>query len=539
MKYIQYFVICLLFPYASIAQDTTKKTIEITSSFKPVLRNTEKITFQATPPSPDTIRPRLEYSIPSQNVIPKLTPVSLKPLTVAMDTTDNWVNHSFIKAGFGNLRTPFLQAGLSLPSGKKRFNILADHISSSGKIPNQDYGETNVKGHFSSTINNTFLLDVHAGFGQDKYYLFGYDRNKFSFKREDLKRSFSTIEAGASLRNDIPTEFGITYNPQLNITVFNDNHQNSESNLYIKAPVEKFIGKSFGLRLGVEADITRYSQDKAQAITNNLFQIPVSLKLRTPNLQFQAGLIPAWDNSAFKLLPDMELNVPIVGNKWIVMAGWQSSFQKGDYRDLAAQNPYLSIPTELRNLRTVDRFVGIKGSLPNHITYSAKIGYVELHNKPLFVNDTISGKNFDIVFEKLLKALQLQAEIGYIKAESFSATARFNWYKFNAQKTTDRPWGLVPLEFSTRLRWNLLKDLTLTSDLFLWDGPLYVYRNTGISGRSPGAIDLNAGLEFRVTKRIFVWSQFNNIFNSGYQRWNQYNNYGFNMLIGGIFRFNQ
>ena len=139
----------------------------------------------------------------------------------------------------------------------------------------------------------------------------------------------------------------------------------------------------------------------------------------------------------------------------------------------------------------------------------------------------------------MLKALQFQTEIGYIKAEKFSATARFNWYQFNSQKTADNPWGLVPLEFSTRLRWNLFKDLIVTSDLFLWDGPLYFYRNTSISGRSPGAVDLNAGLEFRVTKRIFVWSQFNNIFNSGYQRWNQYNNYGFNMLIGGIFRFNQ
>lgn len=539
MKRLLYIPLFCLLSVMALAQDTTKKTIEITSSFKPVLRSAEKINFQATPPPPDTTRPKLQYFIPAQNMIPQLTPVSLKPVAVSMDTSASWVNHSFIKAGFGNLRTPFLQAGLSIPSGKTRFNVLADHISSSGKIEHQDYAETNVKGHLSSLINHKMLLDVHAGFGQDKYYLYGYDQNKFNYKREELKQAFSTIEAGASLRNDIPTEFGITYHPQVNVAVFSDNRQNSESNLIIRTPIEKFIGKSFGLKLGIEADITRYTRNQQSGISNNLFQIPISLRLRTPNLQFNAGVAPSWDNGNFKLLPDIQLSVPVSGDKLILQGGWLSYFNKGDYRHLAAQNPYLTTPSILRNQRVVERFAGLKGSVLDHFTYGLKMGYVEFHNKPLFVNDTISGKNFDIIFEQLIKSLQFQAEIGYIQAEHFSATARVNWYTFNAQKTTTGPWGLIPLEVTTRLRWNVLKDLTLTSDLFLWQGPQYINRKTGVTGRLDGAADLSAGLEFRVTKRVFVWSQFNNIFNSTYQRWNQYNHYGFNMLIGGIFRFNQ
>ena len=49
------------------AQDTTKrKTIEITSSFKPVLREAVKINFNAAPPAVDTSKPRLSYNIPAQ-----------------------------------------------------------------------------------------------------------------------------------------------------------------------------------------------------------------------------------------------------------------------------------------------------------------------------------------------------------------------------------------------------------------------------------------------------------------------------------------
>lgn len=532
-------VICFALSIHTMAQDTTKKTIEITSSFKPVLRSAEKIDFQATPPPPDTTRPKFQYSIPAQNVIPQLTPVALKPLTVALDTSAKWINHSFIKAGFGNLKTPYLRAGLSVPTGKSRFNVMANHISSSGKIQNQDYGETNVVGQLSSTLDKRLLLDIHAGFAQDKYYLFGYEQNLFKYKREDLKQAFSTIEAGASIRNDIPTEFGITYNPQVNVAVFSDNHQNSESNLVVKVPIEKYIGKSFGLNVGVEADITRFTRSQLNSITNNLVQIPVSIRLRTPDLQFNAGVIPSWDNSAFTLLPNVEVSVPISGDKWILQGGWLSYYQKEDYRHLAQQNPFLSTPSILRNQRTVERYAGFKGTILEHITYSGKVGYVEYYNKPLFVNDTISGKQFDVIYEEQLKALQFQAEIGYLKAESFSISSRVNAYTFNGQKTTASPWGVVPVEFTTRLRWNVLKDLTLTSDLFMWQGPLYVNRKTGVSGRLNSAADLSAGLEFKVTKRVLVWSQFNNIFNTAYQRWNQYHNYGFNMLMGGIFRFNQ
>ena len=54
-----------------------------------------------------------------------------------------------------------------------------------------------------------------------------------------------------------------------------------------------------------------------------------------------------------------------------------------------------------------------------------------------------------------------------------------------------------------------------------------------------GALDLNAGVEFRITKNLNLWAQFNNIMNKSYQRWNQYPSYGFNFLGGIIFAFDQ
>ena len=55
--------------FSASAQDTTKKkSIDITSTFKPVLREASKINFNAAPPTADTSATKLSYNIPGQQL---------------------------------------------------------------------------------------------------------------------------------------------------------------------------------------------------------------------------------------------------------------------------------------------------------------------------------------------------------------------------------------------------------------------------------------------------------------------------------------
>ena len=67
-----------------------RQTIDITSSFKPVLRESAKLPFAPTPPRPDTTPPRLSYSIPVSNVIPPLSAFSIRPVERAVDSASSW-----------------------------------------------------------------------------------------------------------------------------------------------------------------------------------------------------------------------------------------------------------------------------------------------------------------------------------------------------------------------------------------------------------------------------------------------------------------
>ena len=117
-------------------KDTTGKGggVTIVSSFKPVLREAAKINFNAAPPAPDTSKPRLNYTIPNQNLVLGYQPGSLKPLALAVDSAVKFDNSSYIKAGFGSLRTPFVQAGITLGDGETAgLNIYAKHLASESK----------------------------------------------------------------------------------------------------------------------------------------------------------------------------------------------------------------------------------------------------------------------------------------------------------------------------------------------------------------------------------------------------------------------
>jgi hypothetical protein len=120
----------------------------------------------------------------------------------------------------------------------------------------------------------------------------------------------------------------------------------------------------------------------------------------------------------------------------------------------------------------------------------------------------------------------------------FSLKAGFSLNDYMNLKDNAKAYGLAPVELNAAMRVQVLKDLYLTSDLFAWNGVQYRKTN-GDNGELNGAFDLNAGLDFQITKNLKVWSQFNNIFNRKYQRWNQYPVYGFNFVAGIIFAFDQ
>jgi len=146
------------------------------------------------------------------------------------------------------------------------------------------------------------------------------------------------------------------------------------------------------------------------------------------------------------------------------------------------------------------------------------------------------GKSFDVLFEPEMQGIRLHGEVGYTVQERFSFIAAATYTQYNSLSVNAKPWGLLPLEVTGSLKWKLLKDLQLKADVFVWDGNQY--RDSSLQSRKANPVaDLNVGLEFAVMPRLNLWLQMNNLLNNTYQRWNQYQVLGFNVLGGVVYSF--
>lgn len=556
MKYIITLIILVLATHSSFAQRTKNKqqskqeqspsdtalpprTVVVTSQFTPVLKQTSKINFSAATPLPDSIRPALEYNIPVQNLSFSYQSPALKAMAENIDSSVQWNNTSFLKAGYGNYTTPYLQAGLAFGDGVASVvNINGKYTSSNGSLPYQNYSKLHLEGlGIFSTADNKNEWNGNVFFDNSTQYLYGFQPDTLKFAKDDLKQSFTDFGGKISLRNKAENSFGINYNPSVALDIFGDNHSGKENTFMFDLPVSKSIIETLDFNVGLHGSVSGYKTDVAD-INNTIYYIDPSVTFKKENLKITAGFTPSWSNSEFHLLPNFMADIKINEEKFILQAGWIGYYNKTTYQSLANFNPFIQQPTVLNNALVKEQYAGFKGSAGDHFTYNARVSFLKINNQPLFVNDSVTGRAFAVVYEPSLNDVRIHGELGYTVGEQFSLLAGVNFNQYSNFEVNEKAYGLIPVEFTGAVRYQLLRDLLLKADVFSWRSIPYRTKDLQAKRLDP-AFDLNAGAEFSFLPQWKAWLQFNNVFNNTYQRWNQYPVLGFNMLLGVVYSFAQ
>ena len=521
-------------------KDTTGKkkatTIDITSSHKPVLRNAVKINFSASHLAADTTVPALTYTIPAQNLFYAYQPVPLRPLALEQDTNLNLGIRNYVKAGYGNFSTPYVDAGFSFGDGKKFLaNVYANYISSKGKLLYQDYSRLHIKaaGSYFLPKNEVYAsVDIRM----HENFLYGYDTALYKYTRKDVRQQFQDFAVKAGIRNTITGEYGINYNPSLLVSNFTNVNKLVETSALLSVPVEKQFGEVFTFKVEGRADITAYSTKDVFPnikLNNNVFSVAPALVFSTPRLSIHGGLVPTWDNGKFVWLPNVYAEAQIADNVFAFQAGWIGRITKNTYRNLSAINPYLKTITAQLNTKEVEYYGGIKATLGKHFNFNAKAGLVTYTNLPFFINDTATdGKAFVISNETGVRNLRVHGDISYIQQDKFSVTAGLTFNGYTGMKRNAKAWNTIPMEFTSALRWWAFKQVLLKADFYAFGGGHYLDKGNVSRVFGPGS-DFSAGIEFRISRMFAAWLDVNNIFNTKYQRWHNYEVYGLN-LLGGV-----
>jgi hypothetical protein len=525
---------------ANLSDTSNPKEVVITSAFKPTLKNAAKINFTAAAAVVDTNKLTVNYKIPSQNLFFSYQPVPIKPIALGLDSVETWQNQHFIKLGIGNYSSPFAELGFSFGDGtNSSIAIHANHISSKGSIDYQEFGKTGIDILSIFNTQTQHEWTAKAFYNTSTQYFYGIQPANPVLTKADLLQRFHLVGIELGVQNKQIGKYGFVYHPQLFFNYFADNNKASEVNLIAKLPFTKSFGSIYAFKMGVNADIAAYQAPLIPTevkINNNLFYIDPTIEFKTPNFKLNLGIQPSWDNQQFKLLPNLTAEARIKETGLNVELGWVGYYQKNSFRSLAGFNPWIQKPTNILNTRISEQYIGFKGSAGNHLTYQARLSLMQLYNQALFVNNFADGRSFNILFDPKIQALRLHGELGYHIQEKFSFIGALNLNEYTSLDTYDKAYGLVPMELTGTFKWKLSKDLQIKADAFFRDGSSFQNKLLQSQKLDPAA-DINLGAEFSLMPKLNLWFQMNNLLNNKYQRWNQYEVLGFNVLGGVVYSF--
>lgn len=531
--------VCVGIPGMAQRDTAKKQTIDITSSYKPVLRNAVKINFSASQLLADTSKQVDAYKVPPQNLFYTYQPASLRPLAISQDSLPVLGTRNFIKAGVGNYSTPYFSAGFGFGDGKQSLlNVYGDYISSKGSIKNQDYSELNIKAAGSYFTNGNEVYGRVGVKAQDNY-LYGYDHAVLNFNKADVLQRYQTLYVSGGVRNKESNNLGINYNPHIDIQLFSNQHKASESSLALTLPVEKTFSDMLTVKIAVKADITSYTSKNLQPnvkFSNNIYSLAPELSYAKPLFNVHVGVTPAWDNNKLQVLPNIYGEAKLQDQIFLLQAGYVGRIIKNNYQYLTGINPFLQTLSYQQNTRETELYGGIKAAIGSHFNFSAKASWLTYRNLPLFVNDTADGKTFIIHNESRVHNFRIHGDLSFVKQDKFTITGGLTFNGYNGMADNERAWSTLPLELNGSLRWWAFKQVMLKADFYAFSGGAFLLKD-GTDKKIGGGTDLSAGLEFTINKQFSAWLDINNIFNNKYQRWNNYPVYGINILGGVIYRF--
>ncbi len=511
-------------------------TVDIISSFKPTLRDLQKLQFTAATPAWDSSRVPLNYRIPSQELSISYQPGTLKPLAYQADSNKGFATSQYIKIGYGSLRNPY--ASVALDFGEKLpLRFLGSHQSASGPLTDQKYSVTAgaLQWQFPDRSKGEWLTSLFAD--RQAYHKYGYDTTLPRPIDDSIRQVFHQYGFQVVYKRKQPPQTGFYVEPEWEWKRTADRLQNSDMHTRLVVPIRYAFNDQLSLQLKGLVHWGRIKPSAGESINQSVYSLNPSVRYRSAKWTAHAGIRPSWDNQGIRMYPDMQFFWHPTEKPWQVRLQWSGELQRIGYRDLYTVNPWLWMPVQWRNQGRIDRSVQWQYDRRAHWVYELQAGYATWQDAFLFINDTSAlgdGKSFQTTYADRMQQLYVKGKLSYRQADRWLIQATAGWSHYHNLRGADEAWGLLPFEWNLHATHRFANKIRLRADLYSWFAPYYLTK-TGTASRTDGAFDLNLGAEMPINRRFSAWLQFNNLLNQSYSRWSQYPTYGFHFVGGVVF----
>lgn len=562
-----------------VVKDTVKtEVVNIVTKYNPKIADAKKIKKN---PKIKLLKKnnkkKLKYTIFSAPVASTFIPKSggVKGIDIGVKER---IYKNYVAAGFGNYTTPFFDAFLHHSTRfKNEIGFYAKYLAAQENIENSilntNFSNFNV-GAFYKKYDRYFDWKVSLNSERDTYNWYGLPKISFT---EPITNTI--IEEQVYNYFELIGEFDFTdsYIDYGRIKGFYFTESFNSSEIFVKfdtkidLPLTFLNPKLNDISIKTSAEYLKgefknsYKDLNRMEYSTTTIELNPEYKIKYGNFLLKTGikLTASFDNendvtNSF-ILPDVYLEGGIVKNYLNIYGGVTGDLKTNTYKGFSEENPYIS-PTLLitQTLEKLNLFVGFNGKINNNLGFNIKASYKKEEDKPLFLrnasksdgtNNSVNGttlkgyeygNSFNVYYDDV-KTTSIFSEIEYDYSNnlSFGLQGTYNIYKL---ENATEAWNLPTIETSISTKYKKNKWFA-NADVF------YVSeRKDGLySSQFPSAVskieiidsfvDVNVNGGYHFNDKFSTFLKLNNILNTDYQRFANFNTQGFQILGGIAYKF--
>ncbi|MDD4214480.1 MAG: hypothetical protein PHR81_06680 [Bacteroidales bacterium] len=533
------------------------ENVTVIAPYQPTISDANKLNTQ--PVFTDTVitMPKLEYPMLFRKYKTQFAAEPIKAARVGEPSLTKLYKF-LLKAGFGSYTSPYGEFFVN--NTYSRSYAVGGHLkhhSYFGKIQGWAYpgNNENLAEFYGKKFFKNTVIGGDISYKRNVWHYYGFKPGELSVQpldRDLYKQRFNLITAGVYFNSmHHPDSLKLNYSTALKYYYLNDFYSVSENGLEFSGDIHKdlhlFKFTSSQL-LGMQAKINYYfNEDSLRQYNAGIISLTPYIRTTFKGFNFNLGVdisVSADSLASFHFYPIADVQFNIVKNILIVFAGIKGNLEENTYLSFTNENPYINPQIPLSYTSHVyNIFGGIKSEISRTLNFSAAVSYERIKNMPMYVNDTslVFNNRFVIIYDNA-KLLNVKGELAYQKDEKFKLLVGGNFYNY-IMDNEDRAWHKPIFDAYADFCYNIRDKFIIQAGI---TGRSNVYAKT-FAGRNPvkkklsGYADLNLGFEYRYSKILSAWINFNNVTNMSkkirYYQWNNYPLYGFNLMAGISYAF--
>ena len=521
---------------------------------------------------------KLKYTIYSAPVASTFIPKTgvLKGVNVGVKER---IYNNYLATGYGNFASPY--AELFIYKSTRFDNEFGLHAKYSGS-------EENVR---NTVLNSNFLNFNAATFFKQKTRYFDWkvsldaEKNNYNWyglpqdkvftetviSAIDEEQSYTYLKLAGDFKfHDSYIDFG-----KISVAYFTDAFKTSEILANFEAKLNfplDFLSNNLNeisINSGIEllSGTFKNSYDNAGAIKYNLITAKLIPEYRMEYLGFSLkaslktflSLDLENDNTKFFIFPDLFVQTSLLKKYVTAYSGYTGNLKTNTYKEFTAENPFVSPSLLIKQTEeSSNLFIGLKGNITRKLSYNVKVSAKKEENKPLFLRNNSKsygttsfsndrglkgyeyGNSFNIYYDDV-SSTSIFTEVEYIFDENLTFSSQVQYDNYTTTDALEN-WNLPSLQSSFSAKYKVEKWYA-TANIYHVDERTDALYNAQFPSSIKGIetlnsfIDVNLNGGYHFNDRFSAFLRLNNILNTEYQRFANFNTQGFQVLGGITYKF--